>query len=143
MNDSLKPEDLVVSTFSTTKGGFAVLNTNGVRLFHKPTHIEVECSSERSQHANNAKAREMLRKEIAKDAEGLPVQKKKRDIHSHKLAGQAIEKLMQRAGQAEALLEEFNYIMKCACGYPDTSSERKALADLFEKTEAHILELKK
>lgn len=66
MSNDINPADLSISTFSTAKGGFAIPNNNGVRVFHKPTRVEVECSSERSQHANRAKAVEMLKEEIGK-----------------------------------------------------------------------------
>ncbi len=66
MSKEINPADLVVSTFSTNKGSFAAKNEVGVKLFHVPTRVEVECSSERSQHANKAKAVEMLKSEIAK-----------------------------------------------------------------------------
>ena len=53
----LKPEDLHVETIlKQTGGGFAPIGTSGVRVTHLPTGIAVHESSERSQHANRAKA---------------------------------------------------------------------------------------
>ncbi len=52
----LKPEDVIVETYSTQKGGFVLKPDNGVRLIHKPTGIVVQCASERSQHRNRDQA---------------------------------------------------------------------------------------
>jgi len=52
----LKPEDVIVETYSTQKGGFVLKPDNGVRLIHKPTGIVMQCASERSQHRNRDQA---------------------------------------------------------------------------------------
>lgn len=50
--------DLVISTYRTGSGWFP--KDNGVTITHIPTEISVSCHSERSQHANRAKAMEQL-----------------------------------------------------------------------------------
>lgn len=58
----LRPEDLSVTTFSTSGNSWGA-NERGIRITHMPTGISAECGTARSQHANKAIA--MLLLEIA------------------------------------------------------------------------------
>lgn len=54
-------DDVEVKTYPLPRtGGFQPIVMNGIWLRHKPTGIVVSCHTERSTHANAAKAREML-----------------------------------------------------------------------------------
>lgn len=54
----LKPEDIVVSTYSS--GSRWIPYDNGVKITHIPSGISASCHTERSQHANKAKAYDQL-----------------------------------------------------------------------------------
>lgn len=61
----LKPEDLIVSTFNTSRGGWSA-NNNGVRIIHTHTGVTVEYSSHSSQHRNKAECMKILEVELEK-----------------------------------------------------------------------------
>lgn len=49
----IKPQDLIITTYSEQRqGGWAIGNDQGIKLYHKPSGIEVCSSSHRSQHRN-------------------------------------------------------------------------------------------
>jgi protein subunit release factor A len=59
----IKPEDLIISTFNTS-GSSWVSNNSGVRIYHKPTGIEVTCEDHKGQHRNRAVCQRMLEEEL-------------------------------------------------------------------------------
>ena len=61
--------DVVVKSM----GGFATVNTQGVRVTHKPTGISVTCDVARSQHANRNQAFEKLSAILALRPERVPM----------------------------------------------------------------------
>jgi hypothetical protein len=70
----LKPEDVIVETYSDQQGGFMLRLQNGVRLTHKPTGIVVECNTERSQHRNREHAWHELERRLYTTPPAAPVQ---------------------------------------------------------------------
>lgn len=60
VTDGIRPEDFTVDVVVKPMGGFAPVNTQGVRVTHKPTGISVTCDVVRSQHANRNQAFEKL-----------------------------------------------------------------------------------
>ena len=56
---NLNPADINISVFDIGTGMFPKFS--GVKLEHEPTGIIVSCGTERGQHANKAKAWELLR----------------------------------------------------------------------------------
>jgi hypothetical protein len=58
----VNPEDVVVETYTVTRGGFALHPQSGVRLTHKPTGTVVQCDAERSLHRNRETAWKDLEK---------------------------------------------------------------------------------
>ena len=74
MTDGIQPEDFTVDVVVKSMGGFAQINTKGVRVTHKPTGISVTCDAARSQHANRQQAFEKLSAILAQQpATGEPV----------------------------------------------------------------------
>lgn len=65
VTDGIQPEDFAVDVAVKSMGGFAPVNTHGVRVTHKPTGISVTCDAARSQHANRQQAFETLRAILA------------------------------------------------------------------------------
>jgi hypothetical protein len=61
VTDGIRPEDFTVDVVVKPMGGFAPVNTQGVRVTHKPTGISVTCDAARSQHTNRHQAIETLR----------------------------------------------------------------------------------
>ena len=61
VTDGIRPEDFTVDVVVKPMGGFAPVNTQGVRVTHKPTGISVTCEAARSQHTNRRQAFETLR----------------------------------------------------------------------------------
>lgn len=59
---TIKAEDVIVETYTVTRGGFAVHPQSGVRLTHKPTGTVVQCDAERSLHRNRETAWKDLEK---------------------------------------------------------------------------------
>lgn len=59
-SDELLPADVRVDTYHAPGQGGWSQATSAVRLTHKPTGITVQCETERSSHANKAKAWEQL-----------------------------------------------------------------------------------
>lgn len=87
----IKPEDIVVSTFRTGSAWFP--RDNGVSITHIPTGIVVSSDTERSQHANKAKALDKLeyifkdtRKEFNMNKPTIGVSRKQLEIEiKHKI----------------------------------------------------------
>ena len=74
VTDGIRPEDFTVDVVVKSMGGFAQINTKGVRVTHKPTGISVTCDAARSQHANRQQAFEKLSAILAQQpATGEPV----------------------------------------------------------------------
>ena len=65
VTDGIRPEDFTVDVVVKSMGGFAQINTKGVRVTHKQTGISVMCDVARSQHANRNQAIETLRAILA------------------------------------------------------------------------------
>ena len=59
----IKPQDLVITTFNTS-GSSWVTNDGGVRIYHKPTGIDVYSSTEKTQHLNRNKCLATLEEEL-------------------------------------------------------------------------------
>ena len=74
VTDGIRPEDFTVDVVVKPMGGFAPVNTQGVRVTHKPTGISVTCDAARSQHTNRHQAFEKLSAILAQQpATGEPV----------------------------------------------------------------------
>lgn len=65
VTDGIRPEDFTVDVVVKPMGGFAPVNTQGVRVTHNPTGISVTCDVARSQHTNRHQAFEKLRTILA------------------------------------------------------------------------------
>lgn len=70
--DGIRPEDFTVDVVVKPMGGFAPVNTQGVRVTHKPTGISVTCDVARSQHTNRHQAFEKLRAILALHSSTAP-----------------------------------------------------------------------
>ena len=68
---TIKAEDVIVETYTVTRGGFAVHPQTGVRLTHKPTGTVVQSDAERSLHRNRETAWKDLEK-ILSDTTPVP-----------------------------------------------------------------------
>ena len=73
VTDDIRPEDFTVDVVVKPMGGFAPVNTQGVRVTHKPTGISVTCDAARSQHANRNQAFEKLSAILALRPERVPM----------------------------------------------------------------------
>lgn len=73
VTDGIRPEDFTVDVVVKPMGGFAPVNTQGVRVTHKPTGISVTCDVARSQHTNRQQAFEELRAILAMRPERVPM----------------------------------------------------------------------
>lgn len=73
VTDGIRPEDFTVDVVVKSMGGFAQINTKGVRVTHKPTGISVTCDVARSQHANRNQAIETLRAILATRPAAVPM----------------------------------------------------------------------
>lgn len=60
---SLEPKDLLINPYNTSKSGW-VENYKGIRLYHKPTGIEIVCEKYNSQHRNKAECLRLLEEEL-------------------------------------------------------------------------------
>lgn len=69
----IRPEDFTVDVVVKPMGGFAPVNTQGVRVTHNPTGISVTCDVARSQHANRNQAFEKLCTILALRPERVPM----------------------------------------------------------------------
>lgn len=57
--------EYMITTFDPDRrGGFSMLPDRGVRILHIPTGIQVECASERTAHANKARAMGLIQEKI-------------------------------------------------------------------------------
>ena len=73
VTDGIRPEDFTVDVVVKPMGGFAPVNTQGVRVTHKPTGISVTCDAARSQHTNRHQAFEKLSAILALRPERVPM----------------------------------------------------------------------
>ena len=73
VTDGIRPEDFTVDVVVRPMGGFAPVNTQGVRVTHKPTGISVTCDAARSQHTNRHQAFEKLSAILALHPERVPM----------------------------------------------------------------------
>lgn len=73
VTDGIRPEDFTVDVVVKSMGGFAPVNTQGVRVTHKPTGISVTCDVARSQHTNRHQAFETLRAILSLRPERVPM----------------------------------------------------------------------
>lgn len=73
VTDGIRPEDFTVDVVVKPMGGFAPVNTQGVRVTHKPTGISVTCDAARSQHTNRQQAFEKLSAILALRPERVPM----------------------------------------------------------------------
>lgn len=80
VTDGIRPEDFTVDVVVKPMGGFATVNTQGVRVTHKPTGISVTCDVARSQHTNRHKAFEKLSAILALLPERVPMTPAGRDV---------------------------------------------------------------
>ena len=80
VTDGIRPEDFTVDVVVKSMGGFAPVNTQGVRVTHKPTGISVTCDAARSQHTNRHQAFETLRAILALRHERVPMTPASRDV---------------------------------------------------------------
>jgi len=80
MTDGIRPEDFTVDVVVKLMGGFAPVNTQGVRVTHKPTGISVTCDVARSQHANRNQAFEKLSAILALRPERVQMTPASRDV---------------------------------------------------------------
>lgn len=78
--DGIRPEDFTVDVVVKPMGGFAPVNTQGVRVTHKPTGISVTCDAARSQHTNRHQAFEKLSAILALRPERVPMTHASRDV---------------------------------------------------------------
>ena len=76
VTDGIRPEDFTVDVVVKSMGGFAQINTKGVRVTHKPTGVSVTCDAARSQHANRQQAFEKLSAILAVRHELVPMTEK-------------------------------------------------------------------
>ncbi len=73
VTDGIRPEDFTVDVVVKPMGGFAPVNTQGVRVTHKPTGVSVTCDAARSQHTNRQQAFEKLSAILALHPERVPM----------------------------------------------------------------------
>lgn len=73
VTDDIRPEDFTVDVVVKPMGGFAPVNTQGVRVTHNPTGISVTCDVARSQHTNRHQAFEKLRTILALRPAAVPM----------------------------------------------------------------------
>ncbi|AMO58721.1 hypothetical protein GZ77_17495 [Endozoicomonas montiporae] len=69
MNDQFKPEELLITTWSSTNNHPIPRAKNGVKIVHLPTKLIVTVDEERTQHANKLKALTKLAEKLDKLAE--------------------------------------------------------------------------
>lgn len=80
VTDSIRPEDFTVDVVVKPMGGFAPVNTQGVRVTHKPTGISVTCDVARSQHTNRHQAFEKLSTILALRPAAVPMTDEQRRL---------------------------------------------------------------
>lgn len=80
VTDGIRPEDFTVDVVVRPMGGFAPVNTQGVRVTHKPTGISVTCDVARSQHANRNQAFEKLCTILTLLPQAVPMTPASRDV---------------------------------------------------------------
>ena len=73
VSDELNPADIHVEVLLQNMGGFAPVQTHGVRVTHTPSGISVSVASERSQHKNKHLAWEKLRAILALRPQAVPM----------------------------------------------------------------------
>ena len=83
MTDGIRPEDFTVDVVVKPMGGFAPVNTQGVRVTHKPTGISVTCDAARSQHTNRHQAFEKLSAILAQRPERVPMTDEQISLEAH------------------------------------------------------------
>jgi hypothetical protein len=86
VTDGIRPEDFTVDVVAKSMGGFAQINTQGVRVTHKPTGISVTCDAARSQHTNRHQALETLRTVLAQQPDNAACKSVKKRLEAQQPA---------------------------------------------------------
>ncbi|MET4696592.1 peptide chain release factor family protein [Endozoicomonas lisbonensis] len=66
MTNQFNPEDLLITTWSSTENHPVPCAKNGVKIVHLPTKLVVTVDEERTQHANKLKALAILSEKLDK-----------------------------------------------------------------------------
>ena len=105
VTDGIRPEDFTVEVVVKPMGGFAPVNTQGVRVTHKPTGISVTCDAARSQHTNRHQAFETLRAILALRPERVPMTDEQISLEAHNADDRDWNDLRFRSSWHEGFLE--------------------------------------
>ncbi len=67
----INPQDLIITTYSVTlNGGFIHRPESGIKIYHKPTQLEVAIDKHRSQHRNTGLCIKILQDLLTDFTEG-------------------------------------------------------------------------
>jgi len=105
VTDGIRPEDFTVDVVVKPMGGFAQINTKGVRVTHKPTGISVTCDAARSQHMNRHQAIETLSAILALRPERVPMTDEQISLEAHNADDRDWNDLRFRSSWHEGFLE--------------------------------------
>ena len=105
VTDGIQPEDFTVDVVVKSMGGFAQINTSGIRVTHKPTGISVTCDAARSQHTNRNQAFEELSAIIAQRPERVPMTDEQISLEAHNADDRDWNDLRFRSSWHEGFLE--------------------------------------